>query len=227
MWKVIDTGVNTAAWNMAKDAELLEGLGDEPILHLYDWTRPSATYGYFMKVGEFVQPGHGVDLARRPTGGGMVFHTHDLAFSVLVPASHEGFSDNTMECYKFVNDAVARAVKGGGLLPEEPIPLDEASRNFCMAKPTKYDVMIDGRKVAGAAQRKKKQGFLHQGTISLALPPKDFLESVLLPGTKVIEAMSQNTYALLGKKASSTEIFEAREELKAQLVKEICQRKQL
>ena len=48
MWRVIDTGSASAEANMRTDKELLETLEDAAILHLYDWDRPSATYGYFV-----------------------------------------------------------------------------------------------------------------------------------------------------------------------------------
>jgi lipoate-protein ligase A len=49
-----------------------------------------------------------------------------------------------------------------------------------MARPTKYDVMLQGRKIAGAAQRKTKAGFLHQGTIALLCPDPELLGAVEL-----------------------------------------------
>ena len=89
------------------------------------------------------------------------------------------------------------ALGAGELLPQEPTPLDKASKSFCMAKPTKYDVMLDGKKVGGAAQRRTQHGYLHQGSIFLKPVPEEFLEQVLLPSTRVLEGMQQNSYPLL------------------------------
>ncbi|MCP5469480.1 MAG: hypothetical protein H7A36_03125 [Chlamydiales bacterium] len=194
---IIDTGMRTARENMELDRALLGDLEHTPviILHLYEWERPSATYGHFIKPEEYLKESD-LDLAQRPTGGGIVFHTTDFAFSVLVPKSHPAFSENTLENYAFVNNKVIEALGGGELLPVEPEPLDEASKSFCMAKPTKYDVMMEGRKVGGAAQRRTKHGYLHQGTIFLERPSDAFLDSVLLEGTRVREGMAQNSYPL-------------------------------
>jgi lipoate---protein ligase len=229
MWKVFDTGVKTAEENMRLDTELLENLSPqgEAVLHLYDWKGPSATYGYFIKTKDFlnleVAKSKGLSLAKRPTGGGIVFHLSDLAFSVLLPAGHEGFSENTLDNYHYVNERVILAVKGVmqeaslELLPEDPKPLDKSSSNFCMAKPTIFDVMIEGKKVAGAAQRKRKQGFLHQGSISIALPDTTFLNEILLPGTKVLEAMKANSYTMLKSPWSPKDLEEVRHMLKKHL----------
>jgi lipoate---protein ligase len=88
-----------------------------------------------------------------------------------------------------------------------------------MAKPTKYDVMIGGKKVAGAAQRNQKQGLLHQGSIAIALPTKDFLEEVLLPDTRVAEGMRLRTFSLLGEEWTEAALEEMREEIKQELKK--------
>ena len=87
-----------------------------------------------------------------------------------------------------------------------------------MAKATKYDVMIEGKKIGGAAQRRKKQGFLHQGTISIAAMPKQFLNKILLPDSGVLAAMVENTYTLLGDHWTQEELEKTRLEIKKYLI---------
>lgn len=229
MWKIIDTGTNSAEENMRLDSEFLASLKptDSPILHFYDWERDSATYGYFIKCDQFIDREKALkkklDTARRPTGGGIVFHLFDLAFSVLVPSGHPAFSTITLENYAFVNRAVKKAVltllpeMSPELLPQDPEPLTESCRHFCMAKPTIYDVMMGSRKIAGAAQRKKKQGFLHQGTIAIAPPDEAYLADILLPGDELLEAMLAHTHTLLPENYSKSDLDELRVELKHHL----------
>ncbi len=236
MWKILDTGKGSAQENMAIDANLLEKMkpDDSPILHLYDWEGKAATYGYFLDPGKFldlaVAERVGLSLVRRPTGGGIIFHVSDFAFSVLVPANFPHYSTNTLDNYDFINTAVKRGVNNFletseslTLLPEEPTPLDESCRHFCMTKPTKYDVMLQGRKIAGAAQRQRKQGYLHQGSIAIALPKENFLNEVLLEGTQVHEAMLENTFSILGREWTPNDLEEVRETLKRQLQEELTQ----
>ncbi|HSW86877.1 MAG TPA: hypothetical protein VLG49_05190 [Rhabdochlamydiaceae bacterium] len=226
-WEILDTGVAGADAIMRKDAELLDSLSSRsmPILHFYQWQRDSATYGYFVQPDEFLDLEKvkecGLDLAKRPTGGGIVFHAWDLAFSVLVPSNCPLFSMNSLENYALVNRAVLRAVHTFlkertdlQLTPVDSPELDSDCRRFCMAKPTKYDVMLGERKIAGAAQRKQKGGFLHQGTIALTMPPDAYLNNILIPGTRVLEAMQAHTYPLLGIDASQTEMERARVHLR-------------
>ncbi len=226
-WEIIDTGEKSAEENMRFDAELLENLDRyaRPIIHFYEWEGRSATYGYFIDPAQCLQldgvKRHGISLARRPTGGGVVFHFWDMAFSVLVPAVCPEFSENTLDNYAFVNSAVLAAVKefAKGTPPlsltlEDLASLDESCRHFCMAKPTKYDVLWEGRKVAGAAQRKTRKGFLHQGTIALCMPEKELLTEILPTGVQVGEAMQLHTAALLGRCPKEADLVRAKAELR-------------
>lgn len=235
-WKILDTGRASAQENMALDAKLLEEMkpDDAPILHLYEWEGDAATYGHFLDPKKFLDleqaKALGLSLARRPTGGGIIFHVSDLAFSVLVPANFPHYSTNTLDNYDFINSAVKRAVNNLfektedlSLLPQESTPVDESSRHFCMAKPTIYDVMLGSRKIAGAAQRRRRQGYLHQGSISIALPKENFLSQVLLTGTQVKEAMEANTFSILGQEWTEKDLEEVRHQLKQQLQKELTE----
>lgn len=201
--QIFDSGILSAAENMALDAKLLSELDPNglPLLHLYDWKRPSITFGHFIQPKEFLHLDQlemmGIDLARRPTGGGIVFHLWDLAFSFLMPANHPACSQNTLENYEFVNRAVRKAVakmgEGMELIPQDAPLMSLDCAKFCMARPTIYDVVLQGRKIAGAAQRRTKLGYLHQGTISLRAPDFDLLKRVLR-SEEVLLAMKDFSY---------------------------------
>ena len=224
MWQVLDTGRKSAAENMRLDAEMLQTLRDRPILHFYEWERESITYGYFVRPYEHLrQEGvekRGMDIARRPTGGGIVFHSWDLAFSVLVPSSHPRYSQKPLDNYIFINRAVLLAVRqflqhrdALALISEDAVAWSDPCRRFCMARPTQYDVVWEGRKVAGAAQRRGRGGFLHQGTIALLMPPEAALKELLREGS-VRDAIRAHTFPLLGAEGN---LEEARTQLKEQL----------
>lgn len=208
MWTIFNSGRKTAQANMDLDHELLKKLepSSRPILHFYEWEGLCASHGYFIQPYEYLnQEGatrQRLQLARRPTGGGIVFHLTDFAFSLLVPASHSGYSVNTLDNYAWVNRKVMEAIEEfsgikSSLLAGGSDSYPPECRNFCMALPTIFDIIVDGRKVGGAAQRKTKAGFLHQGTISLTVPPRRFLEDVLKAETPFLEEMRKNSYSLL------------------------------
>lgn len=220
-WEVLYDEAKSAQDNMDKDRKLLQAISviGHPILRFYDWEGPSATYGYFINPWEHLDF-HGVEkmglqLGRRPTGGGVVFHLTDMAFSVLVPASHPAYSLNTLENYAFVNSHVARAVASfkkeilPTLLHTEEKSVHDKKCHFCMAKPTIYDVMSDGKKIGGAAQRRTREGFLHQGTLSIAMPEETVLKA-LLKSSQIIQAMKEHSYFL----ANVHQLHETRSELR-------------
>lgn len=233
-WEIIRTPSSTAAEIMLKDEELLKNLNGKHILHLYEWKNLSATYGYFLNPSQFLMM-EGIkkcrlDLARRPTGGGIVFHFCDFAFSVLIPASSPCFSLNTMQNYAYVNSIVKRVIGNylqqdteAELLLQEVQSLDCASAHFCMGKPTKFDVMWKNRKAGGAAQRRTKHGFLHQGTICLTLPDPELLAQILISGSRVGEAIRLNSYPLLPCDANEESVKKAREKLQDLLIAHLVQ----
>lgn len=232
-WQVIDSGTRSAEENMAIDSALLLDLENtnSAILHLYDWEGDAATYGHFIDPTKYLNPAgvmaYRLSLARRPTGGGIVFHNCDLAFSVLIPAAHPAFSESPHDNYAFINRLVLQVVcqyigHTPNLLSNEPEAEDIDCCSFCMARPTKYDVMIEGKKVGGAAQRKTRHGFLHQGSISLGMLPDSYLRDVLAPHSLAAEKMKHNSYPLLGERWTKKELCEARFTLRNLLKEAFC-----
>lgn len=204
MWKTIVREKASAIKNMEMDAMLLQRLAcaQEPVLHLYDWEAPSITYGYFIDPEKVLHlsgiHAAGAQLARRPTGGGVIVHTADVTFSLLVPATHPSYTTNTLENYAWVNNSIVQLIKP--LVPHSTVQLlpcnkECSQKPFCMAEPTVYDVMVDGKKVAGGAQRRTKHGYLHQGSISVGIPDESFLRQIL-KDPAIVTLMLQNTYAL-------------------------------
>jgi lipoate---protein ligase len=200
--QVNESGPQSPEWNMRADEEALSNISPSslPALRFYEWSVPSATYGYFLNPADyFDQEGmqkHSLVLARRPTGGGVIFHTCDLAFSVIVPANHPFYSLDPLCSYHEINSRVLQAIRQLDLAVSLS-DISQGSRGgFCMAKPTQYDLLLEGRKVGGAAQRKTKNGLLHQGSLYLTHPNREFLEDVLKGDGKVAEEMQKGSFPL-------------------------------
>jgi lipoate-protein ligase A len=223
--EVVHSGVGTAQDHMQRDVDLLRGLTPQsPVfLHHYDWMGDSLTYGYFSNPEKLLRLDRvhreGIQMARRPTGGGLLFHLSDLAFSVLVPASHPWYSMNPLQNYAVINSAVLRTVARWlgrsaasiGLAPQEG---SKGRGPFCMAHTTQYDLVLHGKKVGGAAQRRMSHGLLHQASLYLAPPPWDHLRDLLCNGDDIVAAMQRMSYPLLGEQVSAKALREARAELR-------------
>lgn len=230
--KIIESGCLTSDAVMAKDSALLEQLhpDDSPLLHLYDWAYPCLTYGYFTDPAHHLHveavSACGLQMARRPTGGGIIFHLTDLAFSLLVPAHHPRFSLHTLDNYAWINQKVAEIIQQFTQNSLHPalLALESFSSkpSFCMVKPTPYDLIIEGKKVGGAAQRRTRHGLLHQGSLSLLFPPIDLLRQILKQPERVIEAMHEHSYCLLSEQSTFQDLQEARMKIK-EILKEHLQ----
>jgi lipoate-protein ligase A len=92
--RVLETGYNPGAWNMALDEVLLLKCNssitanyDIPILRLYGWQPPAVSIGYFQSMDEEVNlekcKQMGIDVVRRMTGGGAVLHESELTYSFI------------------------------------------------------------------------------------------------------------------------------------------------
>ncbi len=171
-----DATPHSAVMNMAIDEALLE-CAIVPSIRFYRWQSPAVSFGYFGKFSDVAIYAREHDLVRRWTGGGIVFHGEDLTYAIIIPASDSGFHESSMTIYERIHRALAeamteigkQAVVAGGADPGGIATVMQsaviASGDSCFSNPVRADVMIDGRKVAGAAQRRTRCGLLQQGSI--------------------------------------------------------------
>jgi lipoate-protein ligase A len=159
--------------NMAVDESLLE-MTTAPTIRFYRWRFPALSFGYFGKFSEVAIYAAQRDIVRRWTGGGVVFHGDDLTYSIVIPASDPVFSESSIAIYEKIHRALCRALAGHnqGVQLVTVATLDHwrpgdrrSLDNECFANPVRADVMIDDRKIAGAAQRRTRRGLLQQGSI--------------------------------------------------------------
>ena len=181
-----DVTPHSAAVNMAIDEALLEW-AIVPTVRFYLWNSPSLSFGYFGKFSDVAIHAGERDLVRRWTGGGIVFHGTDLTYSIAIPTSDPVFRESSTIIYERIHHALCQALNGmgesavvaGGPAPGQAAAIGAAvnvSRENCFANPVPADVMINGRKVAGAAQRRSWRGLLQQGSIQSVAVAIDFAQ---------------------------------------------------
>ena len=155
-----------AALNMAIDEALLEH-ATVPILRFYGWRRPSLSFGYFGKFADIAAEMEQRDVVRRWTGGGIVLHGEDLTYSLVTPATDPASSHGPAALYAALHGAIRDALRAEGSEVELAAQAALKISDACFANPVRDDVMLLGRKIAGAAQRRTRGGFLHQGSIQI------------------------------------------------------------
>ncbi len=173
---------HSAAMNMAIDEALLESAA-VPSIRFYGWQSPALSFGYFGRFSDVASYARERDLVRRWTGGGIVFHGDDLTYSIVLPSSDPAFLESSMTIYEKIHRALAgalnaigqKAVVAGAVDTGRALATETRDDN-CFANPVRADVMVDGCKVAGAAQRRTRRGLLHQGSIQGVAVTTDFSE---------------------------------------------------
>jgi len=159
-----DEPSRTAALNMAIDEALLEHV-TAPSIRFYKWDHPALSFGYFGKFTDVANHAGQRDLVRRWTGGGIVFHGNDLTYSIVIPATEPAFSESSTSIYEKIHDAIRAAFAANGQRVELAANVAPKISDFCFANPVRADVILNGHKVAGAAQRRTRRGLLQQGSI--------------------------------------------------------------
>ncbi len=152
---------------MALDEALLEAMPrlGRPVLRFYGWIEPAATFGYFQKYAEVERASLLRPLIRRPTGGGIVPHNADWTYSLAFPPDHEWHGLAAEESYRRVHAWVCDAFTRLGVPTELAPCCRPTGPGQCFVGYEKSDVLWQGRKIAGAAQRRNRLGLLIQGSV--------------------------------------------------------------
>jgi lipoate-protein ligase A len=154
----------SAAVNMAIDEALLE-TAETPSIRFYKWDHPALSFGYFGKFADVASHAPERDLVRRWTGGGIVFHGDDLTYSIVIPEAAPAFSESPMSLYEKIHNALRAALLANGQSAQLAANGAPRISDSCFANPVRADVLSNGRKIAGAAQRRTRRGLLQQGSI--------------------------------------------------------------
>jgi len=176
-WHFLNSGPCDAAFNMALDEALMEfapQLG-QPTLRFYGWTQPAASFGYFQHHAEIGRTTKLRPLVRRPTGGGLVPHDADWTYSLAFPTTHEWYALSAVESYQRVHEWVRDSFTKLGVATELAPCCRKSAPGQCFVGHEKSDVLWQGRKIAGAAQRRTKTGLLIQGSVQP--PPLDLAKA--------------------------------------------------
>jgi len=175
-WMYSDPPGNPSG-NMAKDAwcmEQAEATG-RPLLRLYEWDRPTLSVGRAQKVLREIDPQGvreaGVSLVRRGTGGRAVLHGSDLTYAVAAPAGRPEFQGGILRVYREISRVFEVFFRGLGIEPEVKAYTGREramqASAICFATPSAFEILVDGRKLVGSAQRMKARSLLQHGSLPL------------------------------------------------------------
>lgn len=182
VWNFIDSGNCTPSFNMACDEALLMWHSEgkiKPTIRFYGWNPPTLSIGYFQTVEKEIDMDavkfHKFGFVRRPTGGRAVLHDQELTYSVIVSEAHPKMPQSVTEAYRVISEGILEGFKELGLdayfaIPKTSGELDELKNprsSVCFDAPSWYELVVEGRKVAGSAQTRQKGVILQHGSILL------------------------------------------------------------
>lgn len=176
-WRLILDPPCSGPENMARDDYCLASAlaAGEPILRLYGWEGAVLSVGRNQKVERQIDLAAcaelGIPLVRRMTGGRGVLHGGDLTYAVAAPTAGGRFAPGIMAIYKELSQVLLYFFQELGFDPQcksySGGERAELASAVCFSTPSAFEILIDGKKVVGSAQRLLPGGFLQHGSIPL------------------------------------------------------------
>lgn len=179
-WRLIDTGPLPGPENMAIDEALLSCFDPDtspPVLRLYGWNPPALSLGRFQDARAVLDldccSADNIPVVRRITGGGVIYHADELTYSIVCAPHHLPRAATVKESFRILTAfllhwycslglpalyAIEASTDAFGL--GEPTP-------FCFAGRESFDILINGKKIGGNAQRRLKNAIFQHGSIPL------------------------------------------------------------
>ena len=189
-WRFIQDSYHTGAMNMAIDEAIMMAHEKDripPTIRFYQWSPPAVSLGYFQDMKKEINieacQNSGIDIVRRPTGGKAVLHDQELTYSFVISEKHPSITKSILDTYKKISRALINGLNSLGI-NADLVPLRERKRQnhlanpsqnpiffktICFSTPSQYEVQVDGKKLIGSAQVRKKGVVLQHGSLLMEL----------------------------------------------------------
>jgi lipoate-protein ligase A len=206
-FRFIDLEIHSAFVNMAIDEAIMLSMKESkvgPTLRLYRWHPTAVSIGTFQGMTDEVDidfcRAQNIDVIRRITGGGAVYHDYDgeITYSIILPKGHRLAPDDIIESYKIICSGLVIALDQLGIESEfKPI----------------NDVVTGGKKISGNAQTRRHSCILQHGTVLLDLDVHSMFQALKVPSEKISDKMIADAKQrvtsikdVLGRKVSMNEL---------------------
>jgi lipoate-protein ligase A len=189
-WRLLTDPPARGTWNMAVDEAILEACGRgevPPTLRLYAWEPACLSLGYAQPLTDVDRQrleARGWDLVRRPTGGRAVLHVDELTYAVIGPLDEPRLAGGVLASYNRLAAALVEALR----LLALPVEVQERSEGgqkdpnpVCFEVPSTYEITVNGKKLVGSAQARRKEGVLQHGSLPLTGDLTRILQALVFP----------------------------------------------
>lgn len=176
-WRVVDFEYWNAWMNMALDEAVGEAVGSgrsPSTIRFYGWNPSAVSIGCFQSIRDEVDleacRRMGVDIVRRRTGGGAVYHDREGEITYSVIAPEEMVQKDINKAYETICGWIVDA-----------LDLMEITANFIPIN----DILVEGRKISGSAQTRRGGVFLQHGTLLYNISPGKMFSVLKVGCTKI------------------------------------------
>lgn len=205
-WYFINSGPCSPSYNMALDEALLDFHSEgeiPPVIRFYEWNPATLSIGYFQRAMKDVDfeavKAQNLGFVRRPTGGRAVLHEHELTYSIIVTEQYPEMPAGVTEAYRVLSEGLLLGFQNLGLKAYFSVPdteekladLKKPKSAVCFDAPSWYELVVEGKKVAGSAQTRQKGVILQHGAILLDLDEEKLLSLFKFSSPEMKEKMRE------------------------------------
>jgi len=192
-WRFLPIETRNGYWNMALDEAILKAVTEKKspnTLRFFKWDPSTINIGRNQSLSDEVDvkvaKEKGFDIVRRITGGGAVFHDKDreITYSIICPLDFlkKLNAIKVLEQFEIITQGIIHGLTFYGLEPEKGVI-------HCPA------LFLDGKKISGNAQIRKKGHLLQHGTILLDIDPELMYSVLKTPQGVSKSRMVRSVYA--------------------------------
>jgi lipoate-protein ligase A len=191
-WRLILEAKKDGFYNMAADNTLFLCFPQQriPTLRIYSWQNPFITLGYHQKIDFLTSKSF--PFTRRITGGGAILHYQELTYSLVCSLEDLDLPYSPKKTYQVLSSFLFCFYQKLGLKPYFAKDVFKenliGNKNFCYSWWEEFDIVIEGKKIGGNAQRRRKNYLFQHGSIPQKI---DFsLVSIVIKGVDDLEKKS-------------------------------------
>lgn len=208
-WRLIDIRIEDCFHNMGLDEAILIGHAEdwgewEGTIRFYRWNPSAVSIGYFQAIEDVLDLKEckrlGIDFIRRVTGGGAVYHDFhgELTYSLITPQSNKLIPRDILKSHELICNALIVGLEQLGITAafSTSSPANQRSKNaLCYARESINDLTVEGQKISGNAQTRRKGVVLQHGTLLKQVNVEKMISILLVSDENIRNRMIKSVRA--------------------------------